>query len=340
MNKSDIPDEALFYISERTLPLDAVIDFIYESPSDKTIAHFKGINIHLKNDQVKPGQMVIITPPNAESCQQWELIMQQAAAYTDEQLDKMSAKEKVNLARHLDLLQYSAENIGTGYGLTATFYQQKKKHVERILKEIERLYKTTLRSNNGKLASKSFFQQRRALFRKLDYTINGMLERRMFGRNIPISQLKNNMGISSKAIMHQWKHQPGATNLEGFKSNYRKLTNASRSFSRLGYLSIGLDVGYSAASIYEACTVNDSEDFCKLTTYRQTGRVAGSIAGGAGGGYATAYVTCNLVFGLESAGTSLLWCNIVAAAAGGYAGSQLFGKAGESAGKSLYEYSK
>ncbi|PXF64222.1 hypothetical protein [Kangiella spongicola] len=340
MDKISIPDEALFYISERTLPINAVIDFIYENPSQQTIDHFKNINLHLKNGQVKPGQMVIITPPDASYCHQWENVMMEAAAYTDQQLSQMSAAEKVNLARHYDLIQYSTEYVGAGYGLTATFYEQKKKHVERVLKEIERLYKNTLRTNNGKLATKSFFQQRQALFRKLDYAINGMLERRMFSRNVPISQLKNTMGISSKAIMHQWKHQPGATNLDGFKSNYKKLTTASKSFTRLGYLSIGLDIGYSAAAIHEACTVDNSADFCRLTTYSQTGRAAGSIAGGGFGGWATSYVTCNLVFGLESAGTSLLWCTIVASVAGGYAGSQLGSHIGQSSGEAIYEYSR
>lgn len=148
------------------------------------------------------------------------------------------------------------------------------------------------------------------------------------------------MGISSKAIMHQWKHQPGATNLDGFKSNYKKLTNASKSFTRLGYLSIGLDVGYSAAAIHEACTVDNSADFCRLTTYSQTGRAAGSIIGGSFGGAGTAYVTCNLVFGLETAGTSLLWCGIIAGMAGGYVGGQAGGHYGQQGGEWIYEKTK
>jgi hypothetical protein len=56
------------------------------------------------------------------------------------------------------------------------------------------------------------------------------------------------------------------------------------------------------------------------------------VVGGGFGGIATAYVTCNLVFGIESAGTSLLWCGIVAGAAGSYLGGR-----GEKVGEILYE---
>ncbi|MCW8934913.1 MAG: hypothetical protein OQK98_09325 [Gammaproteobacteria bacterium] len=63
----------------------------------------------------------------------------------------------------------------------------------------------------------------------------------------------------------------------------------------------------------------------------------GSVAGGTGGGIASACITCNLVFGLETAGTSLLWCGIVAGVAGGYFGGKYAGVATGFAGEKLYE---
>jgi hypothetical protein len=51
----------------------------------------------------------------------------------------------------------------------------------------------------------------------------------------------------------------------------------------------------------------------------------------------TTYLTCNLVFGLETAGTSLLWCGVVAGGAGGYFGANYIGKGTQATGEILYK---
>ena len=47
------------------------------------------------------------------------------------------------------------------------------------------------------------------------------------------------------------------------------------------------------------------------------------------------YGICNLLFGIESLGTSLLWCTIVAGGAGGYIGGSGGGAIGVSMGASV-----
>ena len=61
------------------------------------------------------------------------------------------------------------------------------------------------------------------------------------------------------------------------------------------------------------------------------------MGGGGLASFATAYGTCNLLFGLGSAGTSLLWCSIVAGVAGGYVGGKYAGEATGALGEKLYE---
>lgn len=73
--------------------------------------------------------------------------------------------------------------------------------------------------------------------------------------------------------------------------------------------------------------------------YAETGRVIASIGGGVLGSSATVYGVCNLLFGFESAGTSLLWRTIVAGDAGAYGGSKVVGDFMESSGEVLYEVS-
>ena len=70
--------------------------------------------------------------------------------------------------------------------------------------------------------------------------------------------------------------------------------------------------------------------------YTEGGRLTGSIGGG-GLGVWGGYAACNLVFGLETAGTSLLWCALVVSGAGAYTGSTVGSEKGEQAGTYFYK---
>jgi hypothetical protein len=109
----------------------------------------------------------------------------------------------------------------------------------------------------------------------------------------------------------------------------------SRNLKRVGHLGIALTGVDAVANIQKACTVGDTAT-CNKAKYTETGKAAGSIVGGSVGGYA-AYVGCNILFGVESAGTSLFWCAVIAGSASGYVGGKYGGKYGESKGKVLYE---
>jgi hypothetical protein len=339
MGNPAIPDEALFYIAERGMSVDQTLDVIYDRPSPKTREHFVSVNPHLKNDRVRVGQMVIVTPENSSQCSRWEAVMMQAAETVDAELAKMSQQERDAMARNYALISNAATYSSTLYGWTNTYFQQKKAHVERILKQIEQLYKTTYNKTGG-LKSQHFFSQRRNLFMQLDQTINGMMERKLFGHEVRANQIKSKLGLSSKAIVHQWKMQGGATEIDGFKSNYAKLTRAARTFSRVGYVAVALDVGASAARIKEACTAYPDSNYCKRTSYSQTGRAIGSIGGGVAGGTMGAQIgagACALLFGVETGGLAVPICIAVFGVAGGYAGGKVGGKGFQYGGEVIYE---
>lgn len=333
-----IPDEALFFIVDQHARVDDVIVFLYEHPSTRTVQHFNEVNAHLKG-WVRPGQMVIITPPEPSACAKWEAVMMEAAARVDAELASATERERKALAQHYAFLNSAAGYSGTLYGWSNTYFDQKKKHVERILKNIEELYVQTYKQT-GSLNQNGFFTRRRALFLQLDQTINGMLETKMFGYDVSPNRMRAELGLSSKATVHQWKVQGGANNVPAFASNYQRLAIASKNFSRLGYVAIALDVGSSVTNIKAACTAAPGSVHCRKTQHAETGRAIGSIGGGAAGGALAAYGVCSLVFGLPSAGSSFLWCSIVAGASGGYAGSKVMGKAGETIGDKIYSSSE
>ncbi|KEQ19253.1 hypothetical protein [Endozoicomonas numazuensis] len=203
---SVIPEEALFFIAEREYTLDQLINLLYQTPSPQTRSHFTAINSHLKNGRAQPGQMVIITPPDASSCQLAESMMQQAAIEVDKELAEMSAKERKILADHYAILSNMTTVTAPMYGWVNNYFSQKGKVVEHTLNQIERLYISTYQKK-GHLRSENFFNQRRVLFNQLDTTINGMMERELFGRDVPASRIKSQLGLKSKAIVHQWKMQ-------------------------------------------------------------------------------------------------------------------------------------
>ncbi len=331
-----IPDEALFFISDQQYTITQLIHTLYDKPSPEAQAHFIATNSHLKNKRVLPGQMVIITPPDSSSCQRWESMMQQAALEVDKELARMTEKERKILANHYAVLSNVTTYTAPMYGWTNSYFAQKNKMVEHTLKQIERLYISSFQQN-GSLRSQNFFSQRKALFVQLDKAINGMMERQLFGTNIPANKLKSELGLSSKAIVHQWKTQGNTESLKGFSSNYTRLAKVAKNFSRLGYVSIALDVAGGAANIKEACTLASNSTSCDKAKVVEPAKVAGSIGGGIVGGAAATYLACNLIFGIETLGTSLLWCSVVAGAAGGYGGSK-FGKSkGEDTGEFIYK---
>lgn len=338
MTNVQIPDEALFFIADGYYSVNQLLQVIYNNPNEKTRNHFLNVNSHLKSGKVKPGQMVIITPPNANSCQHWEAIMQVAARQIDSNLAKMSERERKNLARHYALLNNITSYTSPLYGWVNNYFSLRVKQVESILQQIDSLYVQTYKKY-GHLRSQDFFAKRKALYIQLNQAINGMMRRELFGQDVLPSKIKNQLGISTKATLHQWRMQGGADSIKGFNNNYHRLTRTAKTFSRLGYVAIGLDIIGGVANIHKACVEASTSAHCEKAKFTETSKTGASILGGIAAGGLVAYSTCNLLFGLETAGSSLVWCGIVAGAAGGYIGSKTGGRVGEKIGVLIYEAS-
>ena len=330
------PNEIFYHFAKQTQSIDALIHSLYTSPSQLTVDHFKAINSHLLDDKVQIGQLVIITPPNSMQCSTFEADMMEAAVLVDQRITQLTAEDKRILAENYQLLNNITSVGGAGYGATLTYFSHHVKNIEGILKQIEQLYVKTYNSTSH-LKSSRFHQQRKQLFMRLDMTMKSFVGEARAGFTYNYSGIKNGLGLSTKSIVHQWKSQPGnVTNIEGFSKNYDKVAKLSKTLKGAGYAGIALDVGHSGVKIHEACTIGTEQE-CTKTSFKEGGRLTGSVIGGAGGGFASAYITCNLLFGLETAGTSLLWCGIVAGAVGGYAGGKHAGSGGEWMGDKIYE---
>ena len=336
---STIPNEIFYQFASKNQSIDELIRTIYTNPSPATVTHFKSINSHFKNAQVIAGQMVVITPSGSLQCTSFESDLAQAARLVDKKMADLSAQEKKIMAKHYQLLNNIASYGGAGYGATLTYFSHHMNNVKDILKQISELYVKTYNSK-GDLYSKQFFQQRKQLFTRLDNTLKTFVGHSRMGYTTDFLKTKTNLGLSSKSIMHQWKTQTGpVVDVPGFEKNYVKTARLATVLKGAGQVGIALDVGQSVLKIREACTVGTDKQ-CTKSYFKQGGRLTGSIAGGTGGGFVAAtaaYATCILLFGLETVGTSLLWCGIVGGVAGGYLGGKYVGQATEAYGETLYE---
>lgn len=264
--------------------------------------------------------------------------MQEAVRIHESELRAMSEREKQVLARNYAFLSDVANYTSPMYGWANGYFSQKTRLVENLLDQMDRLYQSSYRTH-GHLNSAHYFAQRRALYTQLDQAVNGMVRRELFGRSAGTQGIKKQLGISSKAVTHQWKASGQITSVGKLRENYQALIRTSKTFSRLGYVAIGVDVLGGIANIAEVCTSMPDSASCSKVKFTETGKVAGSIGGGMLAGSATAYATCNVLFGLETAGTSLLWCAVVAGAVGSYGGSKYGGDLGQATGQTIYEVS-
>jgi len=310
-----IPDDIFTHIVRREMSIEELMHYIYYNPSPSTIEHFRAINNHLK-EQVEPGQLVIISPPNSQVCTKYEAALGDLARKVDRELEKRHKEERVILGKHYDLLINIASYSGIGYGVGMTYFTHHKKHVESILKQIEQLYVETYNKNLN-LHTAQFIERRKALFMRLNAALDRMIGAKSLGLDLDTFDIKRSLGLNTKSVIKQWKKQVGpAEGIPEFEKNFSKAAKYTKVLRYGGYVGVGLDVEQSALIIHKACTLGTNQE-CTKSKFAQGGRLVGSTVGGSLGGMASSYLMCNVIFGLESGGTSLLWCGILAGATGG-----------------------
>ena len=329
-----IPDEILYHFVIKHQSVDELFNTLYEHPSELTKQHFMHVNNHLEQ-RVRPGQMVVITPPDAQQCTPFEADLMETARLVDRQLAAQSAEDAKVMAEYYGLLANVANYSGAGYGVAVNYFKQHKSQVEQILNSIEKLYIETY--SHRKFSTEEFFRMRRNLFQQLDMVLKSMVGRARMGIDIDRGNIKRSLGLSTKSIVHQLKDHPvPVSEIPGFGKNHAKVREYTKVMRNAGYVGLTLDGVQSASRVSQACT-NGTEQECTKSKFSETGRFSGSVVGGAAGGKAAAYGVCNLLFGLKTAGTSLLWRAIVAGGTGGLAGGIFTSKAGQRGGEMLYD---
>ncbi|MBU2872007.1 hypothetical protein [Colwellia sp. E2M01] len=323
------------HIVEKQMLVDQLIMIMYNSPSENTYKHFKMVNSHIKNGIVQVGQVVLLSPADAQECTIEEAEFLNVAKAVDLTLLKLSNSEKQLLVNRYEFFSNVASYNGLLIGVSNTAWNAHTAQVKSILKDIERTYVTSYKSS-GNLHNKNFFTQRKIQFARLDAALSRFGQPSLGGKLVA-GDIRSNLGLSSKSIIHQWNKQPtNATTIPNFHKNYAAVAEMARNLKRVGYLGIVLTGVDAVSNVQKACTVGDDAQ-CSKSQYTQTGKAVGSIGGGVLGGAVATWATCSIVFGLPTGGTSFFWCAVVAGVGGGYAGGKYGGEYGESKGEVLYK---
>ena len=322
----------VFHVVRERTTLSALIQKLYEQPSNAIVTLTRELNPTV-SEQLHPGQLLILSHPDGE--QDPDQLQRMQAAQRQVEHARRSLDEPTQQATidYFNLFDDLSGYGAAGIGLFATATGRKLDAVQKVLRDIEALHQKTF-AQHGTIRTPEFYAQRRALFARLDTALAQLtLKYTGFADS---AKVKAQLGISTKSIMHNWKEAgTAAGGIPGYVENYTRVAKYAKWMRGAGYVGVVLDGANFTSKIVEACTTG-REGECEQTVYVDGSEFSGSTLGGMAGAGA-AYGLCNLAFGFFSAGTSLLWCGIVAGGAGGLAGGATGGAIGKYFGTQLYE---
>ncbi|WP_230326534.1 hypothetical protein [Citrobacter sp. Res13-Sevr-PEB04-36] len=293
----------------------------------------------------KAGSILIVADPEKQDAKQIK-ILETARNKIDKALEPLSNEEAKLLhdnktavdifssQLHSDALGTSGDVMGYIKDIGSEYYSE----INKILKDIEKLYQDAYSQNNGRISGEEFFGRRKILFNQLDAVLNRFSKSQL---GLPqYETLKKTLGLSTRSITHKWD-QTGVGAIEGYASYVEKSAKLMQLMKKIGYIGIGLDFAGYSENVYEACS-KGREDACyktaiveysKFGAKQAAGNLAGPIAGIAG------RRACMWALGMlteEIGGIGAGLC-LVTGIASGIAGSKVAEGVGEDAGE---KYSK
>ncbi|SFA78497.1 hypothetical protein SAMN05216502_10218 [Citrobacter amalonaticus] len=289
----------------------------------------------------KPGSILVVADPLSRSPEKIAQV-QTARDKIDKALEPLTNEEAKLLYEnrtsidifssnlYSDALGQSGDILGYIKDAGGGYYEE----INKILNEIQELYKKTYSQNSGRISGEEFFGQRERLFKKLDGILNKFSKEQLNLKQY--EQIKQALGLSTKSIMHKWD-QTGVKDIEGYASYIEKSAKLMKIMRTSGFIGIGLDFASYTTTVYDACAKGRESECRKaaITEYSKFGyKQTASIAGGAVGGI-MGRAACTWVLGLitsEAGGTGAALC-LATGIASSIAGGKVMEKVGEKLGE-------
>lgn len=326
-------------VPELTTPKSYEYELMVDPPSGvKELYH--QLNPEKKK---KPGSILVVADPLSRSPEKMAQI-QTARDKIDKALEPLTNEEAKLLYEnrtpidifsfniYSDALGQSGDILGYIKDAGGGYYEG----INKILNEIQELYKKTYNQSSGLISGEEFFGQRERLFKKLDGILNKFSKEQLNLKQY--EHIKQALGLSTKSIMHKWD-QTGVKDIEGYASYIEKSAKLMKIMRTTGYVGIGLDFASYTTNVYDACAKGRESECRKaaITEYSKFGgKQTASVAGGAVGGI-MGRAACTWVLGLitsESGGIGAGLC-LVTGIGSSIAGGKIAEKWGEIYGEKV-----
>ncbi|EAM8930946.1 hypothetical protein CBJ29_06785 [Salmonella enterica] len=239
----------------------------------------------------KPGSILVVADPLSRSPEKIAKI-QTARDKIDKALEPLTNEEAKLLYENRTPIDMFSSNIysdalgqsGDVFGYIKDAGGGYYEEINKILNEIQELYKKTYSQNSGRISGEEFFGQRERLFKQPDGILNKFSKEQLNLKQY--EQIKQALGLSTKSIMHKWD-QTGVRDIEGYASYIEKSAKLMKVMRTTGYVGIGLDFSSYTTNVYEACAKGRESECRKaaITEYSKFGtkQVVGIAAGGVAG---------------------------------------------------------
>ncbi|HHT1315934.1 TPA: PAAR domain-containing protein [Klebsiella michiganensis] len=275
--------------------------YLFTTPPTGTRELYYQLNPEMKK---KPGSILIVVDPEKQEPEQVETL-QRARDRIDAALAPLTVQEAKLLHDNrgaVDAFSYQlfADNLGKagdGLGYISEIGKSYYDEINRILVEIEYLYKNTYNRNRGIISGQEFFGQRTRLFKQLDLVLTKFSKAQL---NLGEYQsIKRALGLSTRSIMHRWD-RTGVDNIEGYATYIEQSAKLMKIMKTVGYVGIGLDFASYTSNVYDACSKGRESECRKaaITEYSKFGfKQIGSAAVGSASGWA-ARGACMWILGI------------------------------------------
>lgn len=274
---------------------------LFVSPPDGTRKLYRQLNPEITK---KAGSILIVVDPEKQIPEQIEAL-QKARDRIDTALAPLSTEEAKTLYENRTAVDiFSSQIYGNALGKSGDILgyissagEEYYKEINKILHDIEQLYRNTYNHNHGVISGEEFFGQRKRLFDKLNTVLNRFSKAQL---NLKEYQsIKKALGLSTGSIMHDW-NQTGVKSIEGYATYIEHSAKLMKMMRKTGYVGIALDFGAYTNNVYEACASGRANACRKaaIVEYSKFGMKQGVslVAGGMAG--RTSQAACMWVLGL------------------------------------------
>lgn len=301
----------------------------------RTPAAHMFMKLNADTQWLKPGQILIISDPDAPVTTQMLQQLKQAKQTTNAAFVGVSAEEAGFLQKHYSTIAGLTSAGDQVFGAVGDMGEKYFSAIEQTLKKIEASYQNQFRTQ-GTLIGQQFFIERNQLLAELKTLVNKPLLKSLARHAVefqPYDDMRRALNLSSRSIVHEWS-TVGISGIPGYSHFVGNAAKAARFLKYGGYIGIGFSFAGTTNNVVNAC-ITGRENECGRFAFKEYVKFGVSTSLGMWGGSAgfSVGVGACAAIGIVTAGTGGVVCAVVGSLAGGYAA----GKFGELASEKIFE---